>query len=210
MVMDREALEVGVAVSVEGEAVVDFCGSSRKYSCRVHNLQQNAKHALPVLPYLSLAVLAQPIQHPPYWSLCTLLDRFHVSHHHQQWRIDSPPWRTFQKVSLPLGKFLSYNTTYLTIKLYITDQTEIKGNGTSGLDGAAGDEDFLSRERALLGDDAAQFASTNDHTATATGDGDEDDDLLGGGGSYNDAQTGGDDIGKFESSFPAVDSRNEV
>ena len=90
-----------------------------------------------------------------------------------------------------------------------TGQTEVKGNGASGIDDITGDEDFLSRERALLGDDAAQFASANDHTATATVE-DGDDDLLGGGGNYNGTQSGGDDIGQFESSFPAVDNRNEV
>lgn len=89
-------------------------------------------------------------------------------------------------------------------------QTEVQGNGTASHDGVAGDEDFLSRERAMLGDDAAQFASANDNAAAATVE-DGDDDLLGGGGgSYNDAQADGDDIGQFESSFPAVDSRNEV
>ncbi|KAL8969426.1 MAG: hypothetical protein Q9197_004355, partial [Variospora fuerteventurae] len=83
-------------------------------------------------------------------------------------------------------------------------QTEPKSNGTAngGLDG----DDFLSRERALLGDDAAQFSSANENAATVE---DGDDDLLGDGGGYDGAQGGGEEISEFESSFPAMDSQNE-
>jgi len=109
-------------------------------------------------------------------------------------------------VSWPLTNIYQPCLKYLTTYPVLIGSTEVKGNGTLGIDG---DDDFLSRERALLGDDASQFASTNDHPATATVE-DGDDDLLGDGGSYNDAQAGGDDIGQFESSFPAVDNRNEV
>jgi hypothetical protein len=64
--------------------------------------------------------------------------------------------------------------------------------------------DFLARERALLGDDADQFATPADNTATV----DDDDDLLGGGQSY---QASADhEMGGFESSFPAIDTSNEV
>lgn len=63
--------------------------------------------------------------------------------------------------------------------------------------------DFLARERALLGDDADQFATPADNAATA-----DDDDLLGGGQSY---QAPADhEMGGFESSFPAIDTSNEV
>ncbi|KAG7007826.1 clathrin light chain [Physcia stellaris] len=90
---------------------------------------------------------------------------------------------------------------------FAAGQTEPKGNGTVDLDGIEGDDDFLQRERAALGDDANQFASTNDNAATVE-DGDADDDLLG--GSYNDAGgAGGEDLTDFESSFPSVDTRNE-
>ncbi|KAG9651222.1 clathrin light chain, partial [Aureobasidium melanogenum] len=62
--------------------------------------------------------------------------------------------------------------------------------------------DFLARERALLGDDADQFATPADNAATA-----DDDDLLGGGQSH---QAPADhDMGGFESSFPAIDTSNE-
>ncbi|KAI4747467.1 clathrin light chain [Aureobasidium sp. EXF-12298] len=63
--------------------------------------------------------------------------------------------------------------------------------------------DFLARERALLGDDADQFATPADNAATV----DDDDDLLGGGQSY---QASADhEMGGFESSFPAIDTSNE-
>jgi hypothetical protein len=52
-------------------------------------------------------------------------------------------------------------------------------------------DDFLAREKALLGDDANQFATVED--------GDFDDDLLGGGGETD----------QFESQFPDI-TANEV
>lgn len=58
-----------------------------------------------------------------------------------------------------------------------------------------------------MGDDAAQFTSAGDNAATVE---DGDDDLLGGGGSYGGAQAGSEEITAFESSFPAMDTRNEV
>ena len=64
----------------------------------------------------------------------------------------------------------------------------------------------MTRERAALGDDAAQFASANDNAATVE---DGDDDLLGG-GSYSGGNAGGEEITEFESSFPAMDTRNQV
>lgn len=84
-------------------------------------------------------------------------------------------------------------------------QTEMNAE----VEGTGDDQDFLARERAALGDDAAQFASANDNAATVE---DGDDDLLGGGGDYNgnNAQLGGEEMSGFESSFPAVDSANEV
>ena len=56
-----------------------------------------------------------------------------------------------------------------------------------------------------MGADAAQFASVNDHTASAP-----DEDLLGGGGSFEGEQAGGEEITEFESSFPSVDTQNIV
>ena len=65
----------------------------------------------------------------------------------------------------------------------------------------------MTRERAALGDDAAQFASADDNAATVE---DGEDDLLGGGGSYGGGHNGGEEITEFESSFPAMDTQNEV
>ena len=65
----------------------------------------------------------------------------------------------------------------------------------------------MTRERAALGDDAAQFASADGNAATVE---DGEDDLLGGGGSYSGGHKGGEEITEFESSFPAMDTQNEV
>ena len=81
----------------------------------------------------------------------------------------------------------------LSLLIFWTAQTE--AHGDSGISG----DDFLTREKALLGDDANQFASGNDGSAFVQ---DGDDDLLGGGG--------GEEVTEFESSFPAIDTRNEV
>ena len=72
-------------------------------------------------------------------------------------------------------------------------------------DGAADSGDFLSRERAALGDDADLFTTSGDVPSVSVQNGD-DDDLLGGG------QTNGtsDDLNQFQRSFPAVDTRNDV
>lgn len=85
-------------------------------------------------------------------------------------------------------------------------------NGAVNTPSVSADDDFLTRERALLGDDAAQFASANDHSASATaGPIDDDEEDLLGGGSYGNTQTKGADVKRFESSFPEVDeSPNDV
>lgn len=79
---------------------------------------------------------------------------------------------------------------------------------------ASGQGDFLERERALLGEDAELF-NAGDSKPGATTVEDGDDDLLGGddfvsapaqpsGGAAN------NDIDDFESSFPAIDTTNNV
>lgn len=88
--------------------------------------------------------------------------------------------------------------------------TEVKGDAEFGaLQASAEPSDFLSRERALLGDDADQFSSANDNSATVQ---DADDDLLGGSADYNSAPIiqSGNDMGDFESSFPTIDTNNDV
>ncbi|KAI1853577.1 hypothetical protein JX265_004092 [Neoarthrinium moseri] len=72
-------------------------------------------------------------------------------------------------------------------------QTDIKEAGSPSAD------DFLARERALLGDDATQFATSEDAAAFAEGG---DDDLLGGG----EAST---ETAQFQSQFPDLNSGNE-
>ena len=98
------------------------------------------------------------------------------------------------------GKSSSTLVTGCSILSYIltTGSTEIRDLPT---DGAT----FLERERAALGEDADQFATPQDNLATVEDAGD--DDLLGGGA----VQVGGAaDITGFESSFPAIDTRNDA
>lgn len=85
--------------------------------------------------------------------------------------------------------------------------TEARGDATDFdlVGDSNGTDDFLSRERALLGDDADQFASENDRVATVE---DGDDDLLG--GDFGQANVGGQEMSGFESSFPAIDTTNDV
>lgn len=71
-------------------------------------------------------------------------------------------------------------------------QTEIKDVGSPSAD------DFLARERALLGDDATQFTTGNESAALA----DHSDDLLGGEEAAGDVQ--------FESQFPDLGSNEQV
>lgn len=89
--------------------------------------------------------------------------------------------------------FYLLNSSQLSLLMKLTAQTEAQGD-------ILGD-DFLSREKALLGDDANQFSTGNDHAAFVE---DDDNDLLGGGGGMD------EEVTEFESSFPAIDSRNEV
>lgn len=86
-------------------------------------------------------------------------------------------------------------------------ETTPRGNGSSDLDG---DSDFLTRERAALGDDAAQFGGQKDNAATVEEGGDDDGDLLGGGYQDGGATNGNEEMLDFESSFPAVDTQNNV
>lgn len=91
--------------------------------------------------------------------------------------------------------------------LNIAGHTEARGDANNfDLVGDSNDnDDFLSRERAMLGDDADQFASENDRVATVE---DGDDDLLG--GDFSQANVGSQEMSGFESSFPAIDTTNNV
>lgn len=97
------------------------------------------------------------------------------------------------------------------IFILFTGQTEPRGDASFEAVGESADtNDFLSRERALLGDDADQFATSNDNAATVevAGDEDDDEDLLG--GTSGGGGGGSSDMAGFESSFPAIDASNEV
>ncbi|CEL05408.1 Putative Clathrin light chain (Eurofung) [Aspergillus calidoustus] len=77
-------------------------------------------------------------------------------------------------------------------------QTEaIETNGTD-------ENDFLARERALLGDDADQFATSQDQAASTDVNNDE---LLG--GPEETQASAGPEISGFESAFPAIETQNE-
>jgi hypothetical protein len=109
-----------------------------------------------------------------------------------RWQTDSPHSRS----STPAVSSFIAPDQHLHLPNKDAAATEPKGD--SGFE-TAGADDFLSREKALLGDDANQFATGNDNAAFVE---DGDDDLLGGGG--------GEEVTEFENSFPAIDTRNEV
>lgn len=94
------------------------------------------------------------------------------------------------------------------------DAGQTEAQGASEHNTADGPSDFLARERAALGEDAQRFSGPADARATVTDGDDDDDDLLGGGGAgiSGPAATNGagDMMGDFESSFPAVETRNEA
>ncbi|EAW10452.1 clathrin light chain CLC1 [Aspergillus clavatus NRRL 1] len=70
------------------------------------------------------------------------------------------------------------------------------------------ENDFLARERAMLGDDAEQFATAQDHVATAESL-DTGNDLLGGAEETPVGESAHEEISGFESSFPAIETQNE-
>lgn len=85
----------------------------------------------------------------------------------------------------------------------------IEGTDTHGVNNSNVNDDFLTRERAALGDDADFFTSANDNTVSANA---QEEDLLGGdySGGQHEGRNTGEEITEFESSFPAVNTHNEV
>ncbi|ETS80094.1 hypothetical protein PFICI_07623 [Pestalotiopsis fici W106-1] len=73
-------------------------------------------------------------------------------------------------------------------------QTDVK-------DVSASADDFLAREQALLGDDAAQFTTSNDSAAFV----DTSDDLLGGGG----GEVSHLEQSQFQNQFPDINTGNQ-
>ena len=78
---------------------------------------------------------------------------------------------------------------------------------------ASGEGSFLDRERAVLGEDADQFATAQDRATTSGTVQDGDNDLLGGdddsGEPQHAAATNQEDL-DFQTAFPAIDTQNEV
>ena len=123
----------------------------------------------------------------------------HTNPYLQSWLTDSHPSKNSPKVSCLhlvqlIAKFL--------IQHAYTGQTEPMEKS-----GAGDADDFLARERAVLGEDADEFATPQDNVATAEGA--DNDDLLGG-GDLPTPQAAPEEISGFESSFPAIDTQNEV
>ena len=76
---------------------------------------------------------------------------------------------------------------------------------------AANGGDFLSREKALLGEDAEQFVTADDPSKASAALGGGDDDLLSGGeDAFPASASHQQGLSNFESSFPAIDTANEV
>lgn len=114
----------------------------------------------------------------------------------QTWLIDFPRLKTLALVCTIVSQ------TYLCLTRCVGGE-----GSTNIINDSTDNDDFLSRERALLGDDADQFSTPHDNNVRATVE-DDDDDLLGGGGGGG--GSGGADMGAFESSFPSIDNGNEV
>lgn len=87
---------------------------------------------------------------------------------------------------------LQARATSIHLTVYSLAQTDIKSTAAD-----PSTDDFLAREKALLGDDADQFTTDNDASALD----DNSDDLLGGGGQPQST---------FESQFPDLASPSAV
>lgn len=111
----------------------------------------------------------------------------------------------FPKIEdLDLGEYNAKNSKLCRSNLVLGDEA----SGT-----ASGEGSFLDRERAALGEDADQFATSQDRPTTSATVQDGEDDLLGGDDDFGEPQhaaaTTQEDL-DFESSFPAIDTQNEV
>jgi hypothetical protein len=95
---------------------------------------------------------------------------------------------------------LHFQSTPSLHRFLLAGQTDIRDVPNDGA------SSFLERERAALGDDADFFVSDGDNLAPVQSAGG--DDLLGGGDYPTDGAK--DELSGFESSFPAIDTTNEV
>lgn len=125
-----------------------------------------------------------------------------------------PPWakkgyKPPQSIeSKPLGELTNLELLYREMADRFPSIEDLD-SGAQPSEAPAGGS-FLDRERAALGDDADLFSSGNEQTATVE---DGDNDLLG--GDFSEVQqtsldAEADELDGFESSFPAIDTRNEV
>ncbi|MCJ1314582.1 hypothetical protein MMC25_008264 [Agyrium rufum] len=86
--------------------------------------------------------------------------------------------------------------------------SELQPKPQTALEGIDGNDDFLSRERAALGDDASQFGTPGQDLQPRIEEGEAD--LLGGDGGFVDSHLVGEDVSQFESSFPNIDTENNA
>ncbi|KAI9679580.1 MAG: hypothetical protein M1829_001541 [Trizodia sp. TS-e1964] len=97
-----------------------------------------------------------------------------------------------------------------SLEEFSAGHTETAGPSGLALDPSTSlDDDFLSREKAALGDDANQFSSMNDIYQPTVAE-DEDEDLLGGGPALSGAAFHGSDNHGFDTAFPAISGQNEL
>ena len=81
---------------------------------------------------------------------------------------------------------------------------------TSSIDGVDTSDDFLARERAALGDDADLFTGPSDNVAQQVQVANGEEDLLGGDDDFGTPNIASGEAKQFESSFPALDTGNDV
>ncbi|KAI9852759.1 MAG: hypothetical protein M1838_005517 [Thelocarpon superellum] len=99
---------------------------------------------------------------------------------------------------------------YPSIEELSAGQTDLKGGSGLDIDAPSSTNgDFLTRERAALGDEADQFATPHDSLTASALVEDAHDDLLGGGVGAPPSHAADSGISSFESSFPAIDTSNE-
>lgn len=120
-------------------------------------------------------------------------------------------------VSIPFSRTLLLCCSHSQAQHTIVglDLTQYPGETDIRPDPAAQGGSLEERERALLGEDAELFASTQPGAATVEdGDGDllggDDGDFISAPAADSAVGAGNDDLNEFESSFPAIDTQNDV
>lgn len=83
-------------------------------------------------------------------------------------------------------------------------QTGHEDKSDNNINSSGADLDFLSRERELLGENAAEFVTPNDTLASTTVDDGIDDFFIGGGNQQS--SSSGKEFLAFERTFPSIDA----